>query len=337
MRLVVIGCGGMGTYHIKKFKSLGAKIIGAVDLNLEKLKKLQLKYDIGFIETTIKELDSHIGEFDAISVAVVDSLHISVLNRIAKFNVPIFMEKPLSFNYEQIKEITIDNNYPLMINFSKHNYKGILTLKHYIDSSNSLGKLEKVKISYLQNWTITKCWGDYVTDSRWNWRLNPDISCLGCLGDLGSHAIDVLLYLFPKLEYVSLINYKLFEGNLFKPKQSNPIFSTCNINFISEDTKIEMLVSNESDSEDDFVIELKYREGEIIFNNTTNRNVINIITNNENYEVENQNSFSTYKAFIDLVDNNISNFLNLNFAIKVQDLLNKVAQDVANRDVGLLK
>ena len=33
MRLVIIGCGGMGRYQAKKFTDLGAVIVGAIDHN----------------------------------------------------------------------------------------------------------------------------------------------------------------------------------------------------------------------------------------------------------------------------------------------------------------
>lgn len=337
MRLVVIGCGGMGSYHIKKFTSLGAKVVGAVDLNLVKLKKIQEKYNLNFIASTVDGLEPYRGKFDAVSIAVVDSLHISVLNRVLKYDVPIFMEKPLAYDYKQIRNININNNYKFMINYSKHNFKGILALKKYIDNPIDLGTLESVKISYLQNWTITKCWGDYITDTRWNWRLNPDISCLGCLGDLGSHCVDILLYLFPNIKYDSLNYFKLFDGKLFESKDTNPIFSTCDASFKSENVNIEMLVSNESDKEDDLIIELKYKKGKIEFNNKYNRNIININIGKELKDFEIDESFSTYKSFIDLVDYDIDNFLNLNFAIKVQELLDEVAKDVSTRNGSILK
>ncbi len=35
MKLIMIGCGGMGTYQAKKFIELGVELVGAIDHNDE--------------------------------------------------------------------------------------------------------------------------------------------------------------------------------------------------------------------------------------------------------------------------------------------------------------
>lgn len=38
MKLVIVGCGGMGWYQARKFQGLGAQIVGAIDHNEEHLR-----------------------------------------------------------------------------------------------------------------------------------------------------------------------------------------------------------------------------------------------------------------------------------------------------------
>ncbi len=334
MRLLVIGCGGMGEYHIKKFNQLGATVTGAADLNLSKLERFKEKYNLRFICNDIDKIGDYRGEFDAISIAVVDSLHLFAFKKIAKFKVPVFMEKPLSLNLNEALEFKLYNQIPFMINFSKRNYSGISTLKNLIDS-NTFGKLNKCEISYLQNWTKTCCWGDYHSDSRWNWRLNPKYCCYGALGDLGSHVIDTLIQLFGDIDFIKTNEVSFLEEKLFPPIKENPVFTTCSALFKYKEIPIEMIVSNEKDKMDEYKIKLMFDKGELVFNNNIDRNQVKLIQNNSQRVYVGEKVDSTYNLFINLVDKNENNTMNLDQAIRVQRFLERVVEDAFNRGCDL--
>ncbi|MDC7238137.1 MAG: Gfo/Idh/MocA family oxidoreductase [Sphaerochaetaceae bacterium] len=330
MRLLVIGCGGMGEYHIKKFNQLGATVTGAADLNYSKLKRFKEKYNLKFICSDIDKIDDYSDEFDAISIAVLDSLHLFAFEKIAKFKVPVFMEKPLALNLKEALTYKDYEESPIMINFSKRNYSGISLLKNLLDD-NTLGTLKKCEISYLQNWTKTCCWGDYHTDSRWNWRLNPKYSCYGVLGDLGSHVIDTLIFLFGDIDFVSTDEVSFIKEKLFTQIKTNPNFTTCLAQFKHNDIPIEMLVSNESDKMDEYKIKLMFDKGELVFNNNIDRNQVKLIQNNSQRVFTGDKADSTYSLFTNLVDKNEKNTVNLNLGIRVQRLLEKVVEDAFDR------
>jgi predicted dehydrogenase len=336
MKLLVIGCGGMGEYHIKKFNQLGATVTGAVDLNYSKLERFKEKYNLKFICSDIDKIGDYRDEFDAISIAVLDSLHLFAFEKIAKFEVPVFMEKPLALNLKEALTFKKSQDIPIMINFSKRNYSGITLLKKLL-YENTLGTLKKCEISYLQNWTKTCCWGDYHTAPRWNWRLNPKYSCYGALGDLGSHAIDTLIYLFDDIEFVRTSEISFLKEKLFAPIKTNPNFTTCLAQFKHNDIPIEMLVSNEKDKMDEYKIKLMFDKGELVFNNNIDRNQVKLIQNNSQRVFIGDKVDSTYSLFINLVDKNEKNTVDLDLGIRVQRLLERVVENAFDWSCDLCK
>ena len=335
MRLLVIGCGKMGEYHIKKFSKLGATVTGAMDRNLSKLERFKAKYNLEFICTEIDDIEKFSDKFDAISIALVDSLHLFAFEKIAKFHFPVFMEKPLSLNLEQAKVFTKYDKVPVMMNFSKRNFGGLHLLKNYY-KNNDLGSLISVKASYLQSWTKTYCWGDYHKDPRWKWRLNPEVSCYGCLGDLGSHVLDSLIYIFEQIKFSKTLETKTLTEQLFRPKENNPIYTTCKALFkTNEDVPIEIYVSNEADKDDELKIELIFDKGRMVFNNNIDRNQIKIIQDGKEKIIISDKIASTYELFINLVDDKESNSLNLDEGILVQGFLERVVNDASDRSCNL--
>ena len=89
MKLLMVGLGSMGQYHIKKFINLGIEIVGGVDPDINQQKKVQKLYNIAWVGDKI---DDFKGELDAVSIAVPDAFHKSCYLKAKKFNKPLFLE-----------------------------------------------------------------------------------------------------------------------------------------------------------------------------------------------------------------------------------------------------
>lgn len=323
MRLVVIGCGGMGTYHMKKFSKLGATIVGAIDKDKSKLEKLGKIYPLEFALDNVEDLEKYRDRFDCISIAIVDSLHLVVAKKVSKYRVPIFMEKPFAYDLESTRDIESYMKSPLTINFSKRNFSGIYLLRDFL-YKNEFGKIISIESSYIQSWIKSKCWGDYHLDNRWNWRVNPAISCYGVLGDLGSHVIDTLLLIFPDLKFNSILNSKELDEPLFDKIENHKIYTSIEFELEAKGIPVNVKLSYEGDSEDEFEIKVMCENGTLIFNNNLRDRLI--YKNNEISKtfINSDEVISTYQQFMNLVDKKINNKIDLTQALIVQQMLDTV-------------
>ncbi|TGS36171.1 Gfo/Idh/MocA family protein, partial [Mesorhizobium sp. M8A.F.Ca.ET.182.01.1.1] len=57
-----------------------------------------------------------------------------------------------------------------------------------------IGKVRHLEASYLRSWLVSKAWGDWMTESKWLWRLSTKHGSNGVLGDVGIHILDFASY-----------------------------------------------------------------------------------------------------------------------------------------------
>lgn len=203
--LGIAGTGGMAEYHVKKFRALeGVTITACKDRNRDHAEAFAQKFEIPRFFTSIGDLlAAHV--CSAFSCAVIDSHHRELCQEVLEYGLPVFCEKPLSRTVKDsqiLAALAQRRGLPTMVNFSKRNAPALGALKELVDSGEA-GKLVSVKAEYLQSWVLTKVWGDWETVPRWKWRLSPKESTAGVIGDLGSHLVDALVYLFGDVRIVS--------------------------------------------------------------------------------------------------------------------------------------
>lgn len=197
-RLAIVGTGGMADYQARKFAEIGdCAITACADRNADHARDFARRFDIPYHCDAIRTLLDH-GGFDAATCSVIDSQHARICEAILGRGLPVFCEKPLARSLEECKELArlaAKTTVPAMVNFSKRNAPALHALKAVLDSCE-LGAIESVDASYLQDWVATSRWGDWRSAPRWKWRLLPAESTSGAAGDLGSHLVDALLFLF---------------------------------------------------------------------------------------------------------------------------------------------
>jgi predicted dehydrogenase len=188
----------MAEYQVKKFRELDAcRICACADRNPGKAEDFSSRFDIpGYYTSIIDLLDD--GKCQAVSCVTSDSQHPRIVMAAMERGLPVFCEKPLARTLRECQTMAdgaATAGVPNLVNYSKRNAPALAAMKTMLDSGK-LGAIEEVEAEYLQSWVLTKVWGDWITTPRWRWRLLPEESSAGVAGDLGSHLVDALLFLF---------------------------------------------------------------------------------------------------------------------------------------------
>jgi predicted dehydrogenase len=203
IKLGIIGTGGMAEYQAKKFSEMNTcQLWACKDQHAEHAQRFAGKFRIPHWYTDLESMlvDTD-GSCDAYTCAVLDERHTYIGKNILVSKRPLLMEKPLSRTLSEAQElaelaqkIKVSN----LVNFSKRNAPALWALYKFL-RNNYLGHIFSVKAEYQQSWVVTNCWGDWMSTPRWRWRLQPQKSTAGVIGDLGSHVVDALILLFGQL------------------------------------------------------------------------------------------------------------------------------------------
>ena len=119
--------------------------------------------------------------------------HLELLNAIAKAGKPVFLEKPLATNAENAVSIleAIDaHKITFQTGYAQRGGKEIQTLKKKVESG-FFGTITRVRASVCHNGAL----GGWF-DTDWRWMADPKLAGVGGFGDLGTHGLDLLMWMF---------------------------------------------------------------------------------------------------------------------------------------------
>lgn len=226
-----IGYGSIAKTHINIIKSLNKRVRIIVLKNLNKNKTIK-DNEISFL--SFKEIETI--NIDSVFITNPSSMHYSWLKKIFKFNVNIFIEKPLFNKYHNIKKI-IEHQREIQkkirVGYVFRYDPLLIYLKKLVDN-NTIGELKIIKVY---------C-GSNLKDWRANTKLKDSISLKeelggGVLREL-SHEIDYLLWIFGdfKISKSGLSNSGSFkysnvfdEANILFEKASSDLLAVMHLNF----------------------------------------------------------------------------------------------------------
>jgi predicted dehydrogenase len=198
MKLLMVGLGSMGKYHIKKFTALGFEIAGGVDTDPQAIEQAKVRYSIPWTGSRIS--DFH-GEADAVSIAVPDSMHKDCYLEANGIGRPLFLEKPLTRSLADARYLNRNITVPCLVNFSKRNISALFVLKQMLDEGR-LGEIQSMEVDYCQNWLSHDSMGDWREMDSLLWRISPLYSAGGCFADLGAHIVETLILLFGNCKFI---------------------------------------------------------------------------------------------------------------------------------------
>lgn len=228
IRLGILGGGGdslIGIVHrIASSMHDSYKIIGGV-FNPDYTENIKFAKEIGLNENRVYEdFEKMIEEelkleeserMQVVSILTPNFLHYPMAKKLLENNFNVICEKPMTTTYEEAKDlerIYKSKNLTFAVTYTYTGYPMIRQMKEMI-SSGLIGDVQRVDLQYYQGW-INPIIHDKSKRSE-TWRLQPEksgISC--CIGDIGTHAFDMLEYVtgMEVNELLSDLNY-VYDDN----------------------------------------------------------------------------------------------------------------------------
>ena len=228
IRLGILGGGGdslIGIVHrIASSMHDSYKIIGGV-FNPDYTENIKFAKEIGLNENRVYEdFEKMIEEelkleeserMQVVSILTPNFLHYPMAKKLLENNFNVICEKPMTTTYKEAKDlerIYKSKNLTFAVTYTYTGYPMIRQMKEMI-SSGLIGDVQRVDLQYYQGW-INPIIHDKSKRSE-TWRLQPEksgISC--CIGDIGTHAFDMLEYVtgMEVNELLSDLNY-VYDDN----------------------------------------------------------------------------------------------------------------------------
>ena len=193
IRMGVIGVGSIARgSHIAGIKrSPDAELVAVCDIVPKKLEEAAKDYGLDASRCFLDyENLLKCPDVDAVSICTPNDVHVPIALAAVKHGKPFAVEKPLSVDgrsakrlHEAVKAAGIPN----MVCFS-YRFRGAALYARDLIAEGRLGTLRHVYASYLQSW------GNPRKDCPRVWRFDAKVTGSGALGDLGSHALDLVRY-----------------------------------------------------------------------------------------------------------------------------------------------
>lgn len=206
MYVTVIGCGSIGSRHLRNLRALGVMQLTAVDPDTEQLAKLAEEIP-GLVTTTDFEEALASGP-DAVVVAAPTWLHTPLTRQAIAAGAHVLIEKPLAHDREGLAEMLDEARRTkriLMTAYSMRFHPG-LRLVHGLLEEGRIGRALAVRAmcgQYLPDWHP---WQDYR-----EFYMSKEAQGGGAVLDI-SHEIDTLRRFFGEVRDVSAFVGKV--GNL---------------------------------------------------------------------------------------------------------------------------
>ena len=156
-------------------------------------ERVYADYEI-MVEKELKLPDEQ--RMQVVSILTPNFLHYSMAKSLLENGFHVICEKPLTTTHEEAKELRSLVQKSGLVFAVTYTYTGYPTIRKIRDmiSEGVIGEVQKVDAQYYQGWINPIIHqGETRMDT---WRLDPKksgISC--CIGDIGTHAFDMLEYL----------------------------------------------------------------------------------------------------------------------------------------------
>jgi predicted dehydrogenase len=193
LRVAVIGAGKMGLLHAGIFNSLENSTLTAISEKDDMVIRFGKKYlpKVHFYEDYEKMFNNE--NIDIVAITTPVFLHHTMIEKAIDNDLNIFVEKPLSINGKECRSI-LSRKYKRksQVGYARR-YMATYVLARKILSESILGKV---------NYFDSKIFVGIVFAPGKGWMYDPMKSGGGALIDLGSHAIDMVHYLFGEIASV---------------------------------------------------------------------------------------------------------------------------------------
>jgi predicted dehydrogenase len=197
LRVALVGTGFMGRLHsiayailpsfFPNLPSVRRQVVMDVTEELAQRGAKQFGYQESAVdwEKVIKRDD-----IDIVDITTPNDLHRPIAELALNHGKHVLCEKPLALSAEsarRMSECAKRSSCVHMVGFNYRRCPAVLEAKRLVDGG-ALGKIFHFRASYLQDWAVSP-------ETPFTWRFSAEQSGSGALGDIGSHALDLALYL----------------------------------------------------------------------------------------------------------------------------------------------
>ncbi|XMB72855.1 Gfo/Idh/MocA family oxidoreductase [Mycoplasmatota bacterium WC30] len=187
-KTAVIGTGFIGVVHVEALRRLGnVEVVAICDTFNVEAKAKQLYINNAF--TDYKKMMDQL-DLDFVHVCTPNNTHYPIAKYALENNINVVLEKPLTLNIQEAKELTElaeSKNLINAVNYHNRLYPACAYAKTLVEQGK-IGEVFSVNGTYIQDWLL------YDTD--YSWRLNSNESGLTrAVADIGSHWMDLVEYI----------------------------------------------------------------------------------------------------------------------------------------------
>ncbi len=173
----------------------------------ENALKAQEEAGFAYVADSFQELLQR-DDIDVVSICTPNALHEEMAVQAFQAGKAVYLDKPVSTSYESALRVAqAGKGKPAQVAFHNRFFPCVLRAKELIEEGR-LGRLLNFRIRYLHS-------GSVRADKPVNWKSDKDV-CGGALLDLGSHALDMLVYLGGEVDSLSCTNQTLYAS---RPRQ----------------------------------------------------------------------------------------------------------------------
>jgi predicted dehydrogenase len=148
----------------------------------------------GSFEEMAKAEGKRADGIDAVAIVTPNHMHAPVAKAFLKAGIHVISDKPLSLNVKEAKELVALAKKSGLIFAVTHNYTGYPMIRQAREmiAAGELGELRLVQAEYIQDWLTEPL--EKTGQKQAGWRTDPKLAGAGALGDIGTHAYNLLSF-----------------------------------------------------------------------------------------------------------------------------------------------
>lgn len=134
MRILIIGCGSIGTRHIRNLLAMGYKDLVVYDTDKKVKEAVAARFKINACDTVTKALD----ETDVVMICTPADSHVPLALLALKKKNAAFIEKPLSTSMKGVEKLRKSGGKRVMVGFNVRFHPMVLAIKNLIGKMGTI-------------------------------------------------------------------------------------------------------------------------------------------------------------------------------------------------------
>ena len=273
MKIGIIGFGAMGKTHLYSVKNIPfffntnikAEVKWICTRNIDKAREAAQRYDVPFYTNNEDDVIND-DEVDIIDICTPNNCHFETAKKAILAGKHVYCEKPVGteeYEAEMLDTLAHDNKVYAQVVFNNRFLAPIMRAKELIEEGY-LGRILSFSFKYQHSSALD-------INKNAGWKQNKDICGGGVLFDLGSHVIDLVLYLIDSKfktifgkEQIAFQKRKGIDGKEWETNADEAFYILATLeNGAHGMIEVSKIVTG---SNDDLTFEIHGEEGSLRFN-----------------------------------------------------------------------